>query len=131
MRAGGPSVVLVTSAILDDTPADALDLVAVSAEGAWRTRTPRLPITPNGAGDLTTAVFLAHLLDGQPLDVALARTTSSVFAVMEATAAAGERELRIVQTQDRLADPRMEFEAVRCGDAGQAFFQPTLSTRRW
>jgi pyridoxine kinase len=110
LRAAGPSVVLVTSAILDDTPEDSLDLVAVSAEGAWRTRTPRLPISPNGAGDLTTAVFLANVLDGHPLPVALARTTSSVFAVMAATAAAGDRELRIVQTQDLLADPRTEFE---------------------
>jgi pyridoxine kinase len=42
--------------------------------------------------------------------VTLARTTSSVFAVVEATAQAGEREMRIVQTQDRLADPRMEFD---------------------
>ena len=65
---------------------------------------------PNGSGDLTTAVFLAHLLDGRPLAGALARTTSAVFAVLEATAASGERELRIVQTQDLLAEPRMEFE---------------------
>ncbi|QWZ08175.1 pyridoxal kinase PdxY [Nocardioides panacis] len=113
VRATGPSVVLVTSAVLDDTPADALDLVAVSPDGAWRTRTPRLPVTPNGTGDLTTAVFLAHLLDGRALEDALARTTSAVFAVVEATAAAGERELRIVQTQDRLAEPRMEFDALR------------------
>ena len=56
-------------------------------------------------------MFLANLLDGRPLPVALARTTSSVFAVMEATAEAGDRELRIVQTQDRLAGPRMEFGA--------------------
>jgi pyridoxine kinase len=110
LRSVGPSVVLVTSAILDDTPDDALDLVAVSDAGAWRTRTPRLSMSPNGGGDLTTAVFLAHLLDGRPLAEALARTTSAVFAVMSATAAAGERELRIVQTQDRLADPPMEFE---------------------
>jgi pyridoxine kinase len=110
LRAVGPSVVLVTSAILDDTPEDSLDLVAVSAEGAWRTRTPRLPISPNGGGDLTTAVFLANVLDGHPLPVALARTTSSVFAVMAATAAAGDRELRIVQTQGLLADPPTEFE---------------------
>jgi pyridoxine kinase len=110
VRAGGPSVVLVTSAILDDTPDDALDMVAVSAEGAWRTRTPRLSTSPPGAGDLTAAVFLANLLDEHPLDVALARTTSSVFAVVEATASAGEREMRIVQTQDRLAHPRLEFE---------------------
>jgi pyridoxine kinase len=110
LREAGPSVVLVTSAVLDDTPEGSLDLVAVSADGAWRTRTPRLPISPNGGGDLTTAVFLANLLDGHPLPVALARTTSSVFAVMAATAAAGGRELRIVQTQDLLADPRTEFE---------------------
>ncbi len=113
LRAGGPSVVLVTSALLEDTPADRLDLVAVSAAGAWRTRTPRLSIAPNGAGDLTAAVFLAHLLDGRPLEEALARTTSSVFAVIEATAWAGARELRIVQTQDRLVDPEMQFEVER------------------
>ncbi|MEO5708848.1 MAG: pyridoxal kinase PdxY [Nocardioidaceae bacterium] len=110
LRAAGPSVVLVTSALLDDTPDDSLDLVVVSEAGAWRTRTPRLAMSPNGGGDLTTAVFLANVLDGHALPVALARTTSSVFAVMAATAAAGDRELRIVQTQDLLADPPLEFE---------------------
>lgn len=113
VRASGPSVVLVTSAILEDTPEDSLDMVAVSAEGAWRTRTPRLTTSPPGAGDLTAAVFLANLLDAHPLPVALARTTSSVFAVVAATDAAGEREMRIVQTQDLLADPPMEFEPER------------------
>ena len=113
LRSQGPSVVLVTSALLEDTPPDALDLVVVGEPGAWRTRTPRLALGPNGAGDLTTAVFLANLLDGRPLDVALARTTSSVFAVIEATRDAGTRELQIVAAQDRLATPRLEFEAVR------------------
>ena len=82
-------------------------------QGAWRTRTPRLGISPNGAGDLTAAVFLANLLDEHPLDLALARTTSSVFAVIDATAAAGARELRIVESQDRLADPPLEFAPER------------------
>jgi pyridoxine kinase len=109
VRASGPSVVLVTSTILEDTPDDALDMVAVSADGAWRTRTPRLTVSPPGAGDLTAAVFLANLLDGHPLETVLARTTSSVFAVVDATTAAGEREMRIVQTQDLLAEPRTEF----------------------
>ena len=113
LRASGPSVVLVTSTILDDTPADRLDLVAVSDAGAWRTRTPRLDIAPNGAGDLTTAVFLANLLDDRPLHEVLARTTSSVFAVVAATAEAGDRELHIVAAQDRLANPLLEFEAER------------------
>ena len=51
VRASGPSVVLVTSTILEDTPDDALDMVAVSADGAWRIRTPRLTVSPPGAGD--------------------------------------------------------------------------------
>ena len=109
VRASGPSVVLVTSTILEDTPDDTLDMVAVSADGAWRIRTPRLTVSPPGAGDLTAAVFLANLLDGHPLETVLARTTSSVFAVVDATTAAGEREMRIVQTQDLLAEPRTEF----------------------
>jgi pyridoxine kinase len=115
LRAAGPGVVLVTSAVLEDTPEDRIDLVAVSGDGAWRTRTPRLPISPNGGGDLTAAVFLAHLLDGRPVDDALARTTSAVFAVMAATHRAGTRELQIVQTQDRLADPPLEFAAEPVG----------------
>ncbi|QNN53850.1 pyridoxal kinase PdxY [Nocardioides mesophilus] len=115
VRAGGPDTVLVTSVILEDTPADMLDMVAVSGDGAWRTRFPRLEASPPGAGDLTAAVFLANLLDGQGrgLDEALARTTASVFAVVAATAEAGEREMRIIQTQDELASPSRTFEAVR------------------
>ena len=49
----------------------------------------------------------------QTLDEALSRTTASVFAVVSATAEAGERELRIVQTQDELAAPSRTFEAER------------------
>ena len=113
VRAAGPGTVLVTSLISDETPDDALDMLAVSAEGAWRTRFPRLSVSPPGAGDLTTSVFLANLLDGRPLDDALSRTTASVFAVVSATAEAGERELRIVQTQDEPASPSRPFEAQR------------------
>jgi pyridoxine kinase len=113
VRATGPDTVLVTSVILADTPDDELDMVAVSGAGAWRTRFPRLEVNPPGAGDLTAAVFLANLLDGRPLAEALERTTASVFAVVAATADAGERELRIVQTQDVLAAPTRTFEPAR------------------
>jgi pyridoxine kinase len=113
LRSRGPSVVLVTSARVDDTPDDAVDLLAVSDEGAWRTRTPHLDLVPAGAGDVTTAVFLANLLDGRSLDEVLARTTSSVFAVIEATVDAGEYELQLVAAQDLLANPRLEFEPER------------------
>lgn len=110
VRATGPGTVLVTSAITEETPEDSIDMVAVSDEGAWTVRTPRLPINPPGAGDLTSAVFLANVLDGHDLPTALARTTSSVYAVMEATADAGTREMRIVAAQDAMATPAMRFE---------------------
>ena len=46
--------------LADETP-DTLDVVAVSDDGAWAV-TPLLPISPNGCGDVTAALFLAHLL---------------------------------------------------------------------
>jgi pyridoxine kinase len=115
VRRTGPDTVLVTSVITDDTPDDALDMVVVGADGAWRTRFPRLPHNPQGAGDLTAAVFLANVLDGHDLPTVLARTTSSVFGVVEATNDSGEREMHLVQAQDRLADPRLEFEPAQVG----------------
>jgi pyridoxine kinase len=118
VRETGPGTVLVTSALTDDTPEGSLDMVAVSDEGAWLARTPRLDINPPGAGDLTSAVFLANLLAGHDVPTALARTTSSVFAVMEATAAAGSREMRIVASQDALAGPAMQFEVTAVRGSG-------------
>lgn len=113
VRRTGPGTVLVTSVLHDDSPDDALDMVAVGAGGAWLTRTPRLPISPPGAGDLTSAVFLANVLGGHDLPDALARTTASVFAVMEATATAGSHEMRIVEAQAELAEPRRQFDVTR------------------
>lgn len=113
VRATGPETVLVTSVITTETPEDEIAMVAVSGEGAFIARTPRLPINPPGAGDLTSAVFLANVLGGHDLPTALARTTSSVFAVMAATADAESREMRIVAAQHDLAHPAMQFEVSR------------------
>ena len=79
VRAGGPSTVLVTSVLTDETPEGSVDVVAVSEEGAWSSRTPLLPITPNGCGDVTAAVFLAHLLRTGSAATALQQVTSTVF----------------------------------------------------
>ncbi len=108
VRATGPRDVLVTSVLADDD--GSLDVVAVSDAGAWAVTTPLLPISPNGGGDVTAALYLAHLhTTGSPAE-ALARTTSSVFAVLEATLAAGTRELQLVAAQDAIAVPPLTFE---------------------
>jgi pyridoxine kinase len=69
-----------------------------------------LPLSPNGGGDVTAALYLAHLLESGSPAAALASTTSSVFGVLEVTLAAGARELRLVDAQDAIAVPAERFE---------------------
>ena len=109
VRALGPEVVLVTSAVLADADPDAIAMVAVGAAGAWSVATPRLPRTFTGAGDLTAAVFLAHRLRGADLPTALAETAAAVFGVLRVTVDAGESELALVQAQDELVRPTQRF----------------------
>jgi len=122
VRAMGPDTVLVTSVIHEKLVEGSLEMVAVTPEGAWSVTTPLLPITPNGAGDLTAALFLAHTLgnslgnslgdtlDNRDVGAALGRTASTVFTILEATAAAGEREIALVANQQAIANPSMQFQ---------------------
>jgi pyridoxine kinase len=112
-REMGPSTVLVTSVERPDAPEDSIEMMAVTGDGAWLVQTPRLPLKANGSGDVTAALFTAHLLStGQP-EVALSRTASSVFDLLQTTLDSGERELQLVQSQEAIANPRMQFEVSR------------------
>ena len=88
-------------------------MVAVDDTGAFLVHTPRLPLTVNGAGDVTAALFLAHLPAG--IDVALARVASSVYGILAATDVAGSREIRLVEAQSAIAEPKCEFAVERIG----------------
>lgn len=50
---------------------------------------------PNGLGDLTAALFLSHVLNGQETDKALEKTLASVFEVLVRTEKAGADELAL------------------------------------
>ncbi len=113
VRQMGPDTVLVTSVLHDATPADSLEMLAVSSEGAWSVTTPLLPISPNGAGDLTSALFLAHTMATGSPATALGRTASSVFTILQATADSGRREIALIPNQDAIAEPAMQFEVTR------------------
>lgn len=113
VRERGPRDVLVTSVLHADTEPGTVELVAVGADGAaYATTTPLLPILPNGCGDVTAALYLAHLLATGSPATALARVASSVFAVLERTIAAGTREIQLIASQDDIAHPTERF-AVR------------------
>jgi len=107
-RAMGPSTILVTSV---ETGDDTIGLMAVDGDGAWLVETPRLPMKANGSGDITAALFTAHLHETGSARQAVERTVSSVHAVLRATLESGERELRLVAAQAAIASPAAEFGA--------------------
>ena len=108
-RKMGPSTVLVTSVERSDRPADTIEMLAVTDQGAWIVQTPLLGLKANGSGDVTSALFTAHLLETDA-PTALGRTTASVYALLDETLRSGERELRIVAAQDAFANPPTTFE---------------------
>jgi pyridoxine kinase len=108
-RSLGPHTVLVTSVLHAGQSEDTLEMIVVTADGAWSVRTPRLAMHANGSGDVTAALFSAHLLSTGDPGLALARTASSVFDLLVNTLDAGAGELRLVESQEAYADPRMQF----------------------
>lgn len=106
----GPRYVLVTSVERPDRPADTIEMLAVTDDGAWIVQTPHLPMKANGSGDVTAALFTAHFVQTGDAAVALARTVSSVFDLLENTLNSGERELQLIESQEVYAHPRMQFE---------------------
>jgi pyridoxine kinase len=107
----GPRTVLVTSVVGAGLADDQIGMLAVDPSGAYLVRTPRLQLDVNGAGDVTAALFLAHLHAG--VDVALGRVASSVYGILAATHDAGSREILLVQAQSAIAEPRCEFAVER------------------
>jgi len=43
----------------------------------------------------------------------IARTTSSVYDLLERTHASGERELQLIESQEAYAHPRLQFEVTQ------------------
>lgn len=109
----GPRLALITSLRRADAPPDTIEMVAVTREAAWRVATPMIgfEIAPNGTGDAVAALFTARWISGDEIADALGKAASSIFAVLEATHAMGERELQLVAAQDRLVAPPRAFRA--------------------
>lgn len=112
-RAMGPSTVLVTSVEQPDREEGTIEMLAVDDEGAWILQTPHLPFKANGSGDVTAALFSAHYRETGSASVALERTASSVFDLIELTYTSGERELQLIEAQEFYAHPRLQFAAKR------------------
>ncbi len=109
LRDAGPKVVLVTSLVTDETPADSIDLMAADARGAFRVRTPKLDVSVNGAGDAIAALFFVHYLREESAAAALAKAAASVYGLLKRTKEAGSREILTVAAQDEFVTPTHQF----------------------
>lgn len=107
----GPSLVLLTSLEHEGTANGMIEMMAVTNTGAWRVATPKFDLdpAPNGAGDLSAALFLANMIETNSPPDALGRAASAIHAVFEATRQAGTRELALIAAQDAFVDPAIRF----------------------
>jgi pyridoxine kinase len=112
-RSLGPELVLITSVVREDGPADTIEMLAVDAEAAWLVSTPRLPRTFTGSGDLTAATFLATLLRAWDLPRTLAHTAGVMYGVLKITHNLGRTELALIAAQDELMHPSHAFRPIR------------------
>jgi pyridoxine kinase len=104
--------VLVTSA----PSATGVGALYSAANAAWLVETPRAPKAPKGTGDLFTALFLAHRLNGRSIAVALEAAAGATYDVILRSLANGDGELAIIEAQDKLVDPDTWPTAQPLGD---------------
>jgi pyridoxine kinase len=115
LHAIGPRAIMVTSLHTDDTPSNCIDLLGSDAKGRYRVRTPKLPLSVNGAGDAIAALFFAHYLRSGNIGEALSQSASSIFGILSRTLEAGSREILLIAAQDEIVKPSQVFKAERLG----------------
>ncbi len=102
-NAAGPPTMLVTSA--PSMMSGGTGNVLLTPTDALLSEHRLIERPPNGLGDLTAAVFLARILDGQPVGKALQSTTAAVFEILARTAKRGADELTLETDAASLAHP--------------------------
>jgi pyridoxine kinase len=107
LRARGPATVVVTGIEIERSMAT----VAVSPEGAWAVKTPRLRYGAFGTGDAFAALFVGRILNGVPLPDALTLAVGGMYALIEASQ--GEGELALISAQDQAVRPSRSWRARR------------------
>lgn len=111
LHSKGPRLICVTSARFADTPEQALDMVLSVPDQIWRLRLPRLPLSPNGAGDLVAGLILYHALKNFPPKSILEKSGSMIFALLMAMLKLRQSELPLVAAQNEMLSPERLFTA--------------------
>lgn len=99
----GPEKVLVTSA--HAMMAGSIGNLLVTPRAVVLAEHRAIPRPPNGPGDLTAALFLAHTMSGQSGEKALQMTTASVFEIIARATKRGADELMLETDTQSLSHP--------------------------
>lgn len=94
------------------------EMVLANAEGIWHISRPLHAFKakdPVGVGDLTSGIFLAHLLNGKSDLDAFELTANAVNDVMGITQQSGKYELQIIAARDLITAPKSRYQAVKIG----------------
>ena len=111
LHSKGPRLICVTSARFADTPEQALDMVLSVPDQIWRLRLPRLPLSPNGAGDVVAGLILYHALKKFPPKSILEKSGSMIFALLMTMLKLRQGELPLVAAQNEMLSPERLFTA--------------------
>ena len=85
-------------------------MLAINKNSVYVVTTPFIPITLNGTGDLTAALFTHFYLKfNNNIEKSLAETVSRVYSIIEETHLANSRELVLVKAQNYLIKPKYSF----------------------
>jgi pyridoxine kinase len=98
-----PPTMLVTSA--PSMMAKSMGNLLVTGKGGWLAEHRVIEGEPKGTGDLTSALFLAHLLNGEDEGKALEMTTASVLEIVTRAAKCGANELMLQADAASLSHP--------------------------
>lgn len=94
------------------------EMVLANEEGIWHISRPLHAFKakdPVGVGDLTSGIFLAHLLNGKSDLDAFELTANAVNDVMGITQQSGKYELQIIAARDLITAPKSRYQAVKIG----------------
>ncbi len=107
----GPRVVLVTSFLSRETPEGSIDLIASEGGKLHRVRTPRLPITISGGGDVTAALFFVHYLKARSAVAAMEAAAASIHGLLRRTVELNATEIALIAAQQEIVEPSQRFHA--------------------
>ena len=114
--AKGPKMVLVKHLSKVGQNPQKFEMVLATQQGMWHVSRPLHEFVgrdPVGVGDMTSAIFLANLLNGKSEVEAFEHTANAVNDVMTVTKDSHKYELQIIAARQYIVNPISQYQAVK------------------